>query len=171
MCACTCRCLQITQLAAEGKYDLVVIESTGARQAAADSVRAIVLPCCLTKRVHAGISEPMQVAETFTFPIPTSELPPDTREQLLKLLPAAAKPSHGCGRPGAPCNDDGGRRTRSADKAPKEQQGGKDDNGSHANGLSELALSEYVRLDTCVTVVDASVFFDNLHSLEELHDR
>lgn len=37
--------------------------------------------------------------------------------------------------------------------------------------LSELSLSDWVRLDTCVTVVDASVFLDNLHSIEELRDR
>jgi hypothetical protein len=37
--------------------------------------------------------------------------------------------------------------------------------------LSELQLSDWVKLDTCVTVVDASVFLDNLHSIEELRDR
>jgi G3E family GTPase len=37
--------------------------------------------------------------------------------------------------------------------------------------LSEFHLSDWVRLDTCVTVVDASVFLDNLHSIEELKDR
>jgi hypothetical protein len=37
--------------------------------------------------------------------------------------------------------------------------------------LSEFHLSDWVRLDTCVTVVDASVFLDNLHSIEELRDR
>lgn len=37
--------------------------------------------------------------------------------------------------------------------------------------LSEFQLSDWVRLDTCVTVVDASVFLDNLHSIEELRDR
>lgn len=113
----------------------------------------------------------MQVAETFAFPIPLSELPANTREQLHKMLPAAAaKPARSCGHAGAPCNDDVARRTRSADKAPKEPQDSKD-GSSPADGHAELALSEYVRLDTCVTVVDASVFFDNLHSLEDLHDR
>jgi hypothetical protein len=38
----------------------------------------------------AGISEPMQVAETFTFPIPADQLPADIRTQLAKLLPAGA---------------------------------------------------------------------------------
>jgi G3E family GTPase len=40
-----------------------------------------------------------------------------------------------------------------------------------AGVLSELSLSDWVRLDTCVTVVDASIFLDNLHSIEELRDR
>jgi G3E family GTPase len=43
--------------------------------------------------------------------------------------------------------------------------------GGDGGVLSELQLSDWVRLDTCVTVVDASVFLDNLHSIEELKDR
>jgi hypothetical protein len=43
--------------------------------------------------------------------------------------------------------------------------------GGNNSVLSELQLSDWVKLDTCVTVVDASVFLDNLHSIEELRDR
>mgnify|MGYP001807856625 CR=1 FL=1 len=48
---------------------------------------------------------------------------------------------------------------------------GKASVGSDGGVLSELQLSDWVKLDTCVTVVDASVFLDNLHSIEELKDR
>lgn len=62
---------------------------------------------------------------------------------------------------------DGGSEAKgsSADAA-----GGSGDTAAGAL-LSELSLSDWVRLDTCVTVVDASVFLDNLHSIEELRDR
>ncbi|KAF8059687.1 yciC [Scenedesmus sp. PABB004] len=105
--------LQVTELAAEGRYDLVVIEST-------------------------GISEPMAVAETFAFPLPASELPPEARAALVRLLPAirANQAAHAEACPDGAC-----------------------------------ALGDFVRLDTCVTVVDASAFADNLHSIEELKDR
>lgn len=58
--------------------------------------------------------------------------------------------------------------TAKADDAAEEATGSGADGGAV---LSELQLSDWVRLDTCVTVVDASLFLDNLHSIEELRDR
>lgn len=49
---------------------------------------------------------------------------------------------------------------------------GKNGVGSDAMAAAALrTLSDFARLDTCVTVVDAATFFDNLHSIEELADR
>jgi hypothetical protein len=35
----------------------------------------------------------------------------------------------------------------------------------------QVQLSDWVRLDTCVSVVSVADFWDNLHSIEELRDR
>lgn len=64
----------------------------------------------------------------------------------------------------------GGKKSgKRGDDVGGEQQ--VDQKKSDGDVLSELQLSDWVRLDTCVTVVDASVFLDNLHSIEELRDR
>eukprot|EP00775_Hariotina_reticulata_P012907 gene12907-13033_t len=158
---------QVTELAAEGKYDLLVIEST-------------------------GISEPMQVAETFAFPIPAHDLPEETRTRLLQLLPQVFKPHDPTTCLTCPSQQldtssaagpkrRGSRRDRD-DEDSSRAEGSKADNSSADDGvgnnnqdsrllLAEMRLSDWVRLDTCVTVVDGSVFDNNLHSIEELKER
>lgn len=128
----------------------------------------------------------MQVAETFTFPIPMDQLPPESQDQLMKLLPAAAARKHACPTGTCPLkktdsgasNTKGNNGSRSRDDAkvrdtdfakPEAGEAVQADDGEAE--LAELQLSDWVRLDTCVTVVDASVFLDNLHSIEELRDR
>jgi hypothetical protein len=64
-----------------------------------------------------------------------------------------------------------GKDGSTADAAAAAADGGSEAADAGATLLSELSLSDWVRLDTCVTVVDASVFLDNLHSIEELRDR
>ncbi|MEW5311596.1 MAG: hypothetical protein WDW38_003296 [Sanguina aurantia] len=83
----------VAELAASKKFDYCIIEST-------------------------GVSEPMQVAETFTF-----------------ALPGASGEEAAPAAPGLP------------------------------------SLSDVARLDTCVTVVDASNLLFNLHSLQTLKER
>lgn len=117
----------------------------------------------------------MQVAETFTFPVPVEELPPPTKARLLELLPAAAaakarRHEHclPCQQTPAQGHDDGDDDGETQLPAARATTG---DAGSTESTLSELHLGDFVRLDTCVTVVDAAVFLDNLQSIEELKHR
>jgi hypothetical protein len=117
----------------------------------------------------------MQVAETFTFPVPVEELPAPTKARLLELLPAAAAAKARRHEDCLPCqqkpqkpaggHNDDDKETQPAAPATKGDAGGAE------AALCELHLGDFVRLDTCVTVVDAAVFLDNLQSIEELKHR
>ena len=94
-----------------------------------------------------GISEPMQVAETFAMTIPKEELEGnDTLKELMQII----KQQRGSGRKS--------RKKRAA-------------SGGAAAAAEAFSLGSFARLDTCVTVVDSSRFYDDLHSIEELKDR
>lgn len=101
----------------------------------------------------------MQVAETFAFELPSNNAS--------ATLPAP----HGNDAAAEP-------PTKRQKRAKKQGKGkGKEDDAEadaeEAGGACPLpiTLSSLARLDTCVTVVDASSFWDNLSSLEELADR
>ncbi|KXZ55351.1 hypothetical protein GPECTOR_3g481 [Gonium pectorale] len=123
---------EVGRLALAREVDYVVIEST-------------------------GISEPMQVAETFTFQLP---------EPLQKAAAAAITDGD--------ADDDGaaagGRNKRRKRKPSRSSSRDASAASASAKGVP-LALSSVARLDTCVTVVDAATFHDNLTSIEELSDR
>jgi len=143
----------------------------------------------LAVRTHCkGISEPMQVAETFAFPIPAHDIPEDTRTRLLQLLPQVFKPHDPttcltCPPQQLDTSSAAGPKSRASrrDRDDKESgaEGSKadkaaagiDNNQDSRHLLAEMRLSDWVRLDTCVTVVDGSVFESNLHSIEELKER
>ncbi|GLI65240.1 hypothetical protein VaNZ11_008725, partial [Volvox africanus] len=111
---------QIAEIAADGQFDYCVVEST-------------------------GIGEPMQVAETFEFPLDGSD-------------PAAALALEAAAAAAGAAVVHGSDSVNGADGA--------------ANSLSApRRLADVARLDTCVTVVDAANLLDNLHSLETLKDR
>ncbi|KAG2495666.1 hypothetical protein HYH03_006266 [Edaphochlamys debaryana] len=101
---------RLAEIAQDGRFDYCVVEST-------------------------GIGEPMQVAETFEFPLDGSD------PAAALALEEAAAAARAAADPSAPPPDRPAR------------------------------LSDVCRLDTCVTVVDASNLLDNLHSLETLRDR
>jgi len=137
----------------------------------------------------------MQVAETFTFPIPAHDLREETRNHLLQLLPQSFKPHDPStcitcpsdtqqpdrmASATAPAGHKGTQQHRQEEASytkgnlidDKAEVGTDSSNrGSKLLPLAEMHLSDWVRLDTCVTVVDGSVFESNLHSIEELKDR
>ncbi|KAG2425693.1 hypothetical protein HXX76_013535 [Chlamydomonas incerta] len=157
---------EVGRLATAGEVDYIVIEST-------------------------GISEPMQVAETFTFALPdnlqpqggaTCPLPPSGSGAAREHTSAEAKGGHpGGGGGGGGGKSKKARRTSSGSAAeagqlheqpqqqlqPQRQQQHEPPQQQQA----PAALSSVARLDTCVTVVDAAAFLDNLTSIEEVADR
>lgn len=121
--------MELASLAAQRRFDYVVVEST-------------------------GISEPMQVAETFSLAVDEG-----MRAELEArgfALPAAPAPA---------ADDD--KRKKNDGKAEQEEE----QEGEEGEPPLPLSLSSFARLDTCVTVVDAAAFYDDLTSIEELADR
>jgi G3E family GTPase len=153
--------LELASLSAvEGsRFDVVVIEST-------------------------GISEPMQVAETFTMSIPVEELRRAADEAgeksgdggggLRRLLESLPPPS-----PRAPMTPalkkaryEGEIAQKQGERTPVDTESEEKEGACDVHGAdSELCLSRWARLDTCVTVVDAARFWDDLHSIEDLSER
>lgn len=134
------------------------------------------LPCSLSLVCAPGISEPMQVAETFAMPLPAS--------MAISLLAAGGDKK---GKKGAAEGQaqpaQSAQRGKEASAAGGGVSGGKraasvDGGGGGGSALAApdehcpgQCLGDFARLDTCVTVVDAGAFFDNLASIEELADR
>jgi len=116
----------LVKLALTGSFDCVVVESS-------------------------GISEPMQVAEAFTFPVPEDALAPGGG---LEELAALVRPAAGGGADPARQGVGEGQGQAGAPAAP-----------------APFTLAQYATLDTTVTVVDATRFWDDLASVEELADR
>lgn len=122
--------------------------------------------------MHAGISEPMQVAETFTF-----QLQPDHAHSDAEQQPGAAEAAKASGAK-LPA---GGEQQHADSKAAADQQkAGASDKAAAAaavegpaceDGSCGPSLMDVARLDTCVTVVDAATFFANVESIEDLKDR
>ncbi|KAL9653243.1 hypothetical protein ABK040_010950 [Willaertia magna] len=122
--------VELYELAQEGKFDYCVIEST-------------------------GISEPLQVAETFTFDV---EFQIDNGEEDEKQEMQV--------------DDD---EEEQEEKDDNNEEGDADDwedvkEKDKENGPS-YKLSDFASLDTCVTMVDAKNFLKDLHSIETLRER
>ncbi|GBF99676.1 hypothetical protein Rsub_12370 [Raphidocelis subcapitata] len=151
---------EVAALAAGGAFDYLVIESS-------------------------GISEPMQVAETFALDIDDA-----ARAELAgRGLTLPAAPAARAASDDAAAQAD--NRKKKAVPAAKKAIGapaavGAADDGAEGEGGGATAaasaaaaaapeplrsLSQLARLDTCVTVVDGASFFDDLQSIEELADR
>ena len=133
--------IEVRKLADAGRFDYLVIEST-------------------------GISEPMQVAETFSisaldFGIALEE---DTKrtEQERK---AKAGQEGGATGSGQSSGSAGSEAAESSETSSRNAQ------TSLLEVLKKGALSKVATLDACVTVVDCSAFFDYLGTQDTLHDR
>ncbi len=137
--------VEMTKLALVRHFDAVVIEST-------------------------GISEPQQVAETFTFPI-TFEEDEDTVEEAEEDGPPAKAPKiegNGNGEEkGADKDEDEDvlepNPVYEALKEAKEKLGG--------GRWTPSTLNEIARLDTCVTVVDCKAFSGDLADCQSLVEK
>jgi hypothetical protein len=104
----------------------------------------------------------MQVAETFTF-----ELDEAMQKQLLGSRPAGAADKDA--GPAASGSKQQKQRRKQKEEEEEEEDVACPLRRDHNNMPG--TLSSIARLDTCATVVDASAFFANLHSIEELSDR
>lgn len=117
--------IEVRKLALEGRFDYLVIEST-------------------------GISEPLNVAETFTFAPPGAEEDEKNSEE------------------------NGSRKSNQMD-VEKSEAGAAVEKGENAegeeNGKPLEILADVARLDTCVTVVDAKHFPSDIGTEEKLYDR
>lgn len=141
----------------------------------------------------AGISEPMQVAETFTFQLPDDISCPldhdhsthtQKQQQLIHSSKGEAAEEAPTPKPtkkrrsssgGSVKGDEGSKGSRGGSRRGS-RRGSSAGEGAEAEGVGDSeglppALSSVARLDTCVTVVDAATFLDNLTSIEELADR
>ena len=123
--------LEVARLAKTGKFDYLVIEST-------------------------GISEPMQVAETFTFSV-DEFLTPETLNQ--NSTKKSSNPDH---KPHSSSETSNKKSKQKGKDIPAEEQ---------AELLESLkCLKDLARLDTCVTVIDACSFDDTFQNAESVRD-
>ena len=111
----------LSDLAAEGKYDAIVVEST-------------------------GVSDPQEVAETFTYDLGAPPPGPGVVQELEVEDAAEARDAAAAPPPEAAMQ----RALRNA--------GGR-------------KLNDVARLDTCVTVVDCNSFYAHLHTTLELGEK
>jgi hypothetical protein len=100
----------------------------------------------------------MQVAETFTMSLSDTELNQEPGLAALKdLLKTLQAPS--------------ATTTKAVTKKGSKASRSSSSSSSKASVLEPFQLMQHARLDTCVTVVDAATFHDNLTSIEDLRDR
>ncbi len=120
---CTLRAdlvIEVAKLAKQNKFDYLIIEST-------------------------GISEPMQVAETFTMPVPIETV-------VESMVALASKETDG---------------VVANEKDPNPSEPLTNDNESTKANTKDmlLSLANLARLDTCVTVIDAVNFDQTMESV------
>lgn len=109
----------------------------------------------------------MQVAETFAFQLPPPALATDA-----EVSEAAYQPLLKRARSGDPQEGSTDVRHRAVDvERGKAVTGGAQEEGVAQCRLLPPTLMDVACLDTCVTVVDAFRFYDDLQSIEELKDR
>jgi len=124
---------EVAKLAKEGRFDYLVIEST-------------------------GISEPLQVAETFTFELHDHEEDDHDHDH-----------EQGQGQAGAQAQAQEKEDERKEEAAADEKKGEEADSGG--NGAAQVCLKDLARLDTCVTVIDAANFDGTFETGDFLSDR
>jgi hypothetical protein len=111
----------------------------------------------------------MQVAETFAMTIPKDDL---TENAALKDLLSLHQQQQQQQQPGSKSKKRHSGDTKAA--ASVHSKTTTTSNGAEnaiVAGSEAFSLGSFAQLDTCVTVVDASRFYDDLHSIEELKDR
>lgn len=126
----------------------------------------------------------MQVAETFAFHLSPDMLPLGSAAAKLLannstgLVPDETAPSSNgeSQRPAAKQQQNGKHDATFEPPQPGKEQNGTEGSTAATEACEDgtctgVSLSHFARLDTCVTVIDAASFYDNLDSIEELGDR
>ncbi len=157
------------------------------------TLTALLALSCSLSSTPPGISEPMQVAETFTFQLPDDiSCPLDhdhsshsrkqqpthrSKGEAAEDAPAAKSTKKRRSSSGGSAKGDEGDTGAKGGSRRGSRRGSLAGEGAAAEGVGDSegglppVLSSVARLDTCVTVVDAATFLDNLTSIEELADR